>query len=66
MKTGLNYIKKKTYITASLESTSFSKRFPKFESVRQDYHYSLRKYGLLNHTGSAVFYMTLLTLASMF
>ena len=51
VKTGLNDMQVKIQITASLESMSFSKRFLK---ICEDYHYSLRSYGLSNQTGSAV------------
>ena len=53
VKTGLNGMKMKIYITALLESISFSKRFLKFY---EEYHCLLRRCGFLNHIG---FYMTL-------
>ena len=46
VKTGLNDMKMKIKIIASLQSISFSKCFLK---ILIDYHYSLRRYGLLHH-----------------
>ena len=50
MKTGLNNMKMKMYITASLKRISFTNHFLK---TWEDFNYSCQRYGLLNHTGSA-------------
>ena len=51
MKTGLNDMKMEFMITASLKRIGFFKHFLK---ILEDFHYSLRRYGHLNQTGSAV------------